>query len=822
MILYTKNNNAKKVYIDEARMRLLREHFDENREEEGGIYNINNIRRGREKGAPTYLDSDYSYTHDNGNDGVYADFTPYGKKKGYLNPLNKNWIQVRNNMPYQAKKSQRYPQISDEDMPNYMPKSDDEFIRHNGILYMPTKHRIMQGKGDVIKDKLEPDKVFVGLDRNGEKQFVRCYNLTMLGQGGENARKLATMIAHTYKEKDCGYGNLYKDFSLRNRGNLIQGEWKDRITQLINNTSDLINFNPTYIIYPQSSSNFNDYIAEYMKTIFPNAHLLPKDLLQKLDMWEFNYDDLIYQTIDWAENGDNATKYKKVYSEYNVLKNDFIKEALLRRLTTILSTKMARKLYSLYNGEVDNKSTFMERFNSLYRKYYRRNMSRDEEIRASILDKLWNFIYDDLLNIERSLTTSGLFSSVRDLNNYQEQIFVLSLQALFKREDVGRFNGNYIGRNAKDRTENFKNIEAIELSFIRGDIVMNMDGIKQLAQSNDTIKNYDNPSRLALKGQFAFNDRYDLSTINANDRFIVIDDNYASGASIRNAAKVIAELGVPLSNIIGLTPGDMGGASSGGERGANVPENSAEEWLAYNHVVNHAYDNENIPDDVKQILADKHNQLFSNQGHEMQNRTRGHQQNNLGQKFVDYTQKRPYYGGGKKGYSQEKREETYNALLNQIKYLRGMIKKYTEDIKQADELEQEEILRQEREHLRKQLRVATTREHNLRKKWGMKQNLTKAEDRNKKYYTLENVQNKITELKEKLNGLEKEYDKVKAIWKGINKGYMEKYGRDYVYDKFLNKTDKEFHKKKCDLAYKITQCKYTIKRLNALLKKMQS
>jgi len=821
MILYTKNNNAKKVYIDEARMRLLREHFDENREEEGGIYNINNIRRGREKGAPTYLDSDYSYTHDNGNDGVYADFTPYGKKKGYLNPLNKNWIQVRNNMPYQAKKSQRYPQISDEDMPNYMPKSDDEFIRHNGILYMPTKHRIMQGKGDVIKDKLEPDKVFVGLDRNGEKQFVRCYNLTMLGQGGENARKLATMIAHTYKEKDCGYGNLYKDFSLRNRGNLIQGEWKDRITQLINNTSDLINFNPTYIIYPQSSSNFNDYIAEYMKSIFPNAHLLPKDLLQKLDMWEFNYDDLIYQTIDWAENGDNATKYKKVYSKYNVLRNDFIKEALLRRLTSILSTKMARKLYSLYNGEVDNKSVFMERFNSLYRKYYRRNMSRDEEIRASILDKLWNFIYDDLLNIERSLTTSGLFSSVRDLNNYQEQIFVLSLQALFKREDVGRFNGNYIGRNAKDRTENFKNIGAIELSFIRGDIVMNMDGIKQLAQSNDTIKNYDNPSRLALKGQFAFNDRYDLSTINANDRFIVIDDNYASGASIRNAAKVIAELGVPLSNIIGLTPGDMGGASSGGERGANVPENSAEEWLAYNHVVNHAYDNENIPDDVKQILADKHNQLFSNQGHEMQNRTRGHQQNNLGQKFVDYTQKRPYYGGGKKGYSQEKRKETYNTLLNQIKYLRGMIKKYTEDIKQADELEQEEILRQEREHLRKQLKVATTREHNLREKWGMKQNLTKAEDRNKKYYTPENVQNKITELKEKLNGLEKEYDKVKAIWKGINKGYMEKYGRDYVYDKFLNKTDKEFHKKKCDLAYKITQYKYTIKRLNALLKKMQ-
>ena len=272
MILYTKNNNAKKVYIDEARMRLLREHFDENREEEGGIYNINNIRRGREKGAPTYLDSDYSYTHDNGNDGVYADFTPYGKKKGYLNPLNKNWIQVRNNMPYQAKKSQRYPQISDEDMPNYMPKSDDEFIRHNGILYMPTKHRIMQGKGDVIKDKLEPDKVFVGLDRNGEKQFVRCYNLTMLGQGGENARKLATMIAHTYKEKDCGYGNLYKDFSLRNRGNLIQGEWKDRITQLINNTSDLINFNPTYIIYPQSSSNFNDYIAEYMKSICKNLY----------------------------------------------------------------------------------------------------------------------------------------------------------------------------------------------------------------------------------------------------------------------------------------------------------------------------------------------------------------------------------------------------------------------------------------------------------------------------------------------------------------------------------------------------------------------
>lgn len=819
MILYLKENTNKKIYVDESRIHLLKERFDENAEDEGGIYNINNIRKGREKGSPTYMDSNYTYTNDNGNDGIYADFTPYGKKKGYLNPLNPNWIQVRGNMPYNPEKSKRYPQISDQDMPNYMPSSDDEFIRYNGTLYTPTKHRIMQGKGDVIKNNLKPDKVYVGRDENGKEQYVMCYNLTMLGEGGTNARKLATMIAHTYKEKDCGFGELYKTFMLRNRGNLINGEWKDKITTLIKNTSDLIKFNPTYIIYPQSSSNFNDYIAEYIKTIFPNATLMPKNILQKLDIWEFDYDDLIYQTIEYAERGtDSQTKYKDVYSKYDVLKNDYIKEALLRRLVTILSNKLLRKLHSImyYNMSDDMSSSFVKRFNSFYKKNYGRGLNQKEVRSANVLDRIWEFINDEIEIMEKSLVTSKLFNSVKDLNNYKEKIAILSFQSLFKNQNAGKFNSSFQGRNAKDRTETFKNIEAFELSFVRGDIEVNQEGTKALADKSDTIKNYDNPSRMALKGQFKFNNDYDLSTIKPSDRFIIIDDNYASGASIRNAARVIAELGVPLTNIIGLTPGDMGGASSGGKRGAEVPENSAEEWLAYNHAVNGAYND--LPDGVKNILLTKHKQLSSNQSHDMQNRTRAQQQGNLGQKFVEYNQERPYYGGGRRKYSQEERENVYHFVLKQIKELRDLIKKYTNEIKKTDDLQQKEILKQEKNNLIKRLRVATTREHNLRKNWGMEQLLTKPENRNKKYFTKDDIQNKIDEVKGKLNILEREYNDIKTIWHEINKNYMKKYGRDYHYDKFLSEKDKKFLSKKRDLGIKISKYRNYVKQLQ---KKMQ-
>ena len=95
MSSFLKNMRNKKIYVDESKIHLLGGHINENLEDEGGVYGINGIRSGK---GPTKMSSDYTYANDGGDDGIYADFTPYGKKKGYLNPLNPNWIQVRGNM----------------------------------------------------------------------------------------------------------------------------------------------------------------------------------------------------------------------------------------------------------------------------------------------------------------------------------------------------------------------------------------------------------------------------------------------------------------------------------------------------------------------------------------------------------------------------------------------------------------------------------------------------------------------------------------------------------------------------------------------------
>lgn len=700
MLVYLNENKPKKIFVDESKIRLLRERFDENAKDEGGVYSINNIRKGRNS-PNTYMDADYNWNNDNGDDGVYADYTPYGRQKGLLNPLNANWIQLKNNMPYSAQKSARYKQISDADMPNYNPTSDDEFIRHNGILYMPTKRRIMQGKGDVIKDKLTPDKIYISTDLKGQKTFINCYNLTKLGV---NNTKLATMIAHTYKGKEAGYGDV-NNFKLRVTGNLIRNEYAKKITELIKNTRELYNFNPTYIIFPQSSSKFNDYIAEFLhKDVYPNAKMLPRDILKKVDLWEFDYKDIIYQTIENAESKDNRTKYRKVYSQYPQLKQDFLTESLIRRLTEILSNKLARAL----NGIIKSVSPdeikrikpgtpecppFINNFNNRFLQKRGVGLSDDEKYRAYLLEKIWFFITDDISEIEVALERTN-FLDEEEIQKFKERLLLLTFQATFRRNDVGTFVGRFSSRGGEDRTQNFSDIGTFDNSFVEGNIKINYDGIAKIAASNDTIKNYDKPTRLGLKNQFQFNNDYEINGMfKPSDRFIIIDDNYASGASIRNAARVIMELGIPANNIIGFTPGDMGGASSGGKMGADIPENSAEEYLAYNHVKNNAY--QDLPLNVQQILQNTYGKLNKDALHAMQNRTRARQAGNLGKKFHEYTssnervpfntfgkldiQPQQIYrgskgqgnGGGRRPYTDEEREKVIQAAKAKEKELIG-------------------------------------------------------------------------------------------------------------------------------------------------------
>jgi nitroreductase len=68
--------------------------------------------------------------------------------------------------------------------------------------------------------------------------------------------------------------------------------------------------------------------------------------------------------------------------------------------------------------------------------------------------------------------------------------------------------------------------------------------------------------------------------------FVIIDDNFASGASLRNAAKLLVDMGFSHRNIICITPGDMGQAADGGEKGVKVPYNNAEGRIAYEYMNN--------------------------------------------------------------------------------------------------------------------------------------------------------------------------------------------------------------------------------------------
>jgi hypothetical protein len=106
---------------------------------------------------------------------------------------------------------------------------------------------------------------------------------------------------------------------------------------------------------------------------------------------------------------------------------------------------------------------------------------------------------------------------------------------------------------------------------------INMPNLIRNAEKTDTIKNYAIVPRLSIYNQFKFNDNVDLSKYSSKGRYLIIDDNYASGASIRNAAKLLHDgLGVPYKNIKALTPGDMGGAATGGAQGEKIATYAAE------------------------------------------------------------------------------------------------------------------------------------------------------------------------------------------------------------------------------------------------------
>ena len=319
MNFYSKINRPKRIHIGESTINRLKL-IIENPEDEGGIFHIQDI------GNNKNMTATYDYLPD--DDYVYADYTDYAKKNNLINKDNNTFNDSAGKTPY----------------------SDNASLRNKVPL------NIRLGLGDVVKTakNMNIDKVPV----NG-KESIDCFNLSMLGDG------IQTLMAHTYKGKKAAYPGE-QGFSIKvvgsngeDRPNLISGKYAEKLKELVNNYRPLKEFNPQWIIYPQSSSPFNDYIAEFLihSGAFPNAKLIPNGTLVKTDFWGIDYKTLI--ELGLREIAGRSSDYKNCYSKFKKLRNEFYKEYFLQQLTDILEPRVCkmipeyRKMYYLENYTKD-------------------------------------------------------------------------------------------------------------------------------------------------------------------------------------------------------------------------------------------------------------------------------------------------------------------------------------------------------------------------------------------------------------------------------------------------------------------------------------
>jgi hypothetical protein len=140
MVVYIKENNPKKIYIDESKINLLIERFDENYADEGGIYHINDI-----DGKNMYADYEY-LPNDNK---IYADYSNYAKKRGLLHRNNPTWFtDSHGETPYNYNDFNSY-QKGGKNLGDSNPYSD--YITNYGKIYMPTRREIGKA-GDRVKE----------------------------------------------------------------------------------------------------------------------------------------------------------------------------------------------------------------------------------------------------------------------------------------------------------------------------------------------------------------------------------------------------------------------------------------------------------------------------------------------------------------------------------------------------------------------------------------------------------------------------------------------------------------------------------------------
>lgn len=543
---------------------------------EGGVFHVNNFGKdGQMNTSYEYLD-DINDTNPS-NKNVYVDFNNSGLKH---HPASKDWVEIPKSWSDRVHQDKDYEKLGRKPRP--ITSKDKGMViaqGHKGKYYMPARQN--RGQGDNIGVR----KAMLPITSDIQ---VPCYNLSLLGKDPSTA----TMLAHMYKGKPSSFN---KHYSMTTNG--LPQNIKAYLTNMANlfkNDSELNSFVPDYIVYPQSSSGFNGLIAKSLRYVYPNAKILDKDSITKLKIWGINYDTLIGLTIKDLPNGVYRGSFSR-YQNNDYLKNNIVSNTIYRSAQQLIANAISRSLINILSSESVLNTTDIK--------------SKNEQIFIQI-EEVFSREYESLSQAMQkyNLTPPN-----------QTEMFRIVLNIIFTNQIYGKYGTAYSGRNAKKRENLYYSIDAFKNGFIKNnpDITLNIPKIKELAKKNDTIKNYDANQRFAIKGQFQLSQNAS-NTIDANSKILILDDNYATGVSLRNAAQLFIEKGIPPQNIITMTPGDMGSASTGGKRGSDVPFFDAEGRLA-NDYVNGRLDNTQIDNDMGNFLTAKNNSLKNNLGHSRRN-----------------------------------------------------------------------------------------------------------------------------------------------------------------------------------------------------------
>jgi hypothetical protein len=493
---------------------------------EGGIFHVTSIDKNGDMNA-TYEYVDDLHTQDKNARNLYIDFDCLRS-----HPHSKDWVEYPLSWPIDKSKS--YETLKNN-APR-PPKKNDEKVKSYGKFYMPK--RVKLGTGDNIK-KIEYSFTM----DNGET--IPCYNLSHLGNTHP------TMLAHFYKGKPVSY-NTHKITAVGDPRNLIK--YLENLRLLIEDFPQIKNFNANYIIFPQSSSKFNDAIAKYIKRyVYRNAIILPSNSIYKLKVWEINYNTLVNLSLEEL----NSTKgiYNAQVKKYSGKSRDYIfRKTILQRAEEMMAINIFRSIAKFCNT-LDYGDSSYEKCNII----------------------VWNKI-ETLFNIEFNKLQLALSeNNIEQVD--KEEVFLRVLNRIFTSYATYKF-----GKKAKGlREELYSSYETLKNAFCSPNplIFLNYDKIIS-NNKNDTIKNYDKIQRFSLSKQFELNSDVEKQLVDKNSRFIIIDDNYATGVSLRNAAQLLLNKGFLAKNIITLTPGDMGTASTGGKQLADVPFFGAEGDFAFN------------------------------------------------------------------------------------------------------------------------------------------------------------------------------------------------------------------------------------------------